>query len=58
MSAFEIQYADDHGNHAEAVEGWDREDAIHAWRAQHSGQRVRLLDAVRIGEAKEVEAVA
>jgi hypothetical protein len=58
MSVYEIEYADEHGNHAEAVEGWDREDAIHAWRAQHSGERVRLLDAIRIGEVKDLEVVA
>ena len=58
MSVYEIDYADEFGNHAEAVEGGDREDAIQAWRAQHSGQRVRLLDAVRIGQVNELEVAA
>ena len=56
MSVFEIEYEDAHGRHAEAIEGWDREDAIHHWRAQHSGERVVLLDVSLVGSAEEVAA--
>ncbi len=51
MQAFEIQYSDQFGTHAEVYEGWDREDAIGAFRAAHSGLRYRLLDVIPLGAA-------
>ena len=58
MSAFEIQYADEFGDHAEAVEGWDREDAVHNWKAQHSGDSVALQDVILLGNVEELEVAA
>lgn len=55
MSVYEIEYADAFGHHAEAVDGWDQEHAVKSWRANHSGERVHLLDVSRIGSAEEVE---
>lgn len=59
MSAYEIEYVDGRGyNHAEVVDGYDQEDAVHRFRAQHSGEGVVLQDVILLGNAEELEVAA
>jgi len=56
MSVYEVYYADAYGSHAEALEAWDDQDAVHQFRADHRGEQVVLVDVVRIGETEEMYA--
>lgn len=58
MCEYEIEYADRYGYHAEAVEAWDNENAVHVWAENHSGQRVHLLDVTPLGRVEELEVCA
>ena len=58
MSSYEIQYADQFGQHAEALDAWDDQDAAQNFRMNHRGERVQLVDVIRLGDADELETAA
>ncbi len=55
MSVFEVQYVDAAGTHADAVEAWDDQSAIQAWREQHRGECVQLVDISCAGTLDALE---
>lgn len=54
MSVFELQYVDRNGIHTETMEAWDQEAVVQDFRATHHGERIHLLDVIRLGEVQEV----
>ena len=50
MSVYEIDYQDEQGRHAEAVDANDDVDAVQAFRVSHSGQHVEVLDVRCAGD--------
>lgn len=56
METYEIMYwsAYDGCRHAEAVEGWDEDDAVSAFYGQHRGQMVDVLGVEYVGESELV----
>lgn len=47
METYIFDYADQFGQHQEAVEAYDQEDAVQQWRRCHAGQRVHLFSVCR-----------
>jgi len=52
MDTYLVSYVDTHGQHCEAVDGWDQELAVQSWYASHRGERCHLLSVVQshVGE--------
>jgi hypothetical protein len=49
MLTYEIQYQDAFGHHAEAIDAWDEQDAVAAFRLQHCGESLHMEDVILMG---------